>query len=39
MARKCLFLVQWEASRFGDVIEAGVLYMEAAIQTPPAEAW
>jgi hypothetical protein len=30
MARKCLFLVQWEASRFGDVIEAVVLYMEGA---------
>ena len=28
MARKCLFLVQWEASRFVDVIEAVVLYIE-----------
>jgi hypothetical protein len=38
MARKCLFFVQWEAFRFGDVIGVVVLYIEPSIQTPPAEA-
>jgi hypothetical protein len=33
MARKCLFVVQWEASRFVDVIGAVVLYIEVAQQS------
>ena len=33
MARKCLFLVQWEASRFVDVIGTVVLYIEGANQS------
>jgi hypothetical protein len=30
MARKCLFVVQWEVSRFVDVIGAVITYIEGA---------
>jgi len=36
MARKCLFFVQWEASRFVDVIGAVVLYIKAVHQNNSA---